>query len=85
MITIIPIPYRILFDNSLSTFYSLTIIVRLYRIVRYIHKRYQKGRDEVQRQNLTIFLTVSTMITISAAFIQAVENPYREFLINEKK
>lgn len=85
LLTISPIVFRIFVDNSISTVYAVTIVMRLYRIVRYVQKLYQKGRDEVQRQIFTIILTIGTLITISAALIQAVENPYRLDLIETKK
>lgn len=64
-------------------FFQTTVVARFFRFVRYIHKWFQKGTDEVYRQLLTIFLTVFTMIFATAGFVLAIENRVRKQYIQD--
>lgn len=66
------------FEKKNNLFYQTSLVARFFRFVRYIHKWFQKGKDEVYRQLLTIFLTVFTLIFATAGFVIAIENPERK-------
>lgn len=65
------------YEKKNNLFYHTTVVARFFRFVKYVHRLFQVGRDEVYRQLLTIILTVMTMIFATAGFVLAIENPAR--------
>ena len=75
--TISPIIFLILQEKH-DILFNISMVIRSIRVVRVIHKKLQIGKNEVTRQMFTIFLTVLTLIILSAALIQTFEYPERK-------
>lgn len=68
-----------------NLFYQTSVVFRFFRFVRYIHKWFQTGQDEVNSQLVKIFLTVFNLILTTAGLVLAIENPYRQQWIEKNR
>lgn len=69
------------FSSDGLTVYKITLVTRSIRIVRFLVKMFSSGKNEVSRQIYTIFLTVFSLILVTAGIIQVFEQSIRDEII----
>jgi hypothetical protein len=76
------LPLTFVFYNLNELIYRITLVLRSIRIVRYLLKFFSTIKNEVSRQIYTIFLTVFSLILVTAGIIQVFEDDNQESIRN---
>lgn len=84
LITILPLFFTSLDTTDRMTFQSVTVIFRSLRLTRILNKVFKIGETEVSQQIFKIFLTILTLLFVTAGVLQAFENPVRETINSEQ-
>lgn len=75
--SIVPLSY-IFYLKKMDVIYKITLVLRSFRIVRYLRKFLSFGnKNEVSRQIYTIVLTVFSLIIVTSGIIQVFESDIR--------
>lgn len=84
MITILPLFFTSIDNAEEIAFQKITIIFRSLRLTRVVNKFFKIGDTEVSQQIFKIFLTILTLLFVTAGVLEVFENPVRDDMLKDQ-